>query len=229
MNAATGLKWAHPRSVGVIFSESDLARALVLPCPPDIFELRLDGLRGVIGRLAEAITQLGKPLIITARSPAEGGVGSLCLACRRDLLLRFLGHSTFVDIELHSARALAIVREQAGSRGVSLILSWHNLKTTPDRNTLRAAVRRARSLGADIFKIATRIDRGDQLDRLVDITRWASTYLPISAMGFGRLGRESRRQLAYAGSILNYAHLGRATVEGQWSLAQLHAAQAPSG
>ena len=44
------------------------------------------------------------------------------------------------------------------------------------------------------------------------------------AMGLGKLGRISRGLLAEAGSVLNYAHLGRPTVEGQWSLAQLRAA-----
>jgi 3-dehydroquinate dehydratase-1 len=43
-------------------------------------------------------------------------------------------------------------------------------------------------------------------------------------MGMGKLGRRSRLLLAAAGSVLNYAHLGHPTVQGQWSLAQLRAA-----
>src|ERR1051325_2375538 len=80
----------NPQAVGVIFSGADLARAMVLRSPPDLFELRLDGLNDVIEELPNAIPRLGKPVIITARSPAEGGAGHLSLARRRDLLLRFL-------------------------------------------------------------------------------------------------------------------------------------------
>ena len=44
--------------------------------------------------------------------------------------------------------------------------------------------------------------------------------LPISAMGIGKLGRLSRVRLMQAGSVLNYAHLGEPSLEGQLSLAE---------
>ncbi len=89
---------------------------------------------------------------------------------------------------------------------------------------LQAAARRAYSLGADIFKVVARTDRPPQLRTLIEFVRSPSCPIPISAMGLGALGRVSRARLAHAGSVLNYAHLGRPTVEGQWSLAQLRAA-----
>ena len=41
----------RPRIVGVIASRDDLERALRMRRPPDLFELRLDRLTGVLGRI----------------------------------------------------------------------------------------------------------------------------------------------------------------------------------
>ncbi len=215
---------SQPRSVGVIFSEQDLQRALRLRKPPDLFELRLDGLFAAIRKLPAAIPQLRAPLIITARSPSEGGVNDLSLARRRELLIRFSPAATFVDIELSSATALSALLKRACARNLQIILSLHDLTATPALATLQAAARRAQSLGADIFKVAVRTDRPEQLHNLVEFVQSPSSPIPISAMGLGKLGPISRALLARAGSVLNYAHLGLPTVEGQWSLEQLRAA-----
>jgi 3-dehydroquinate dehydratase I len=215
---------SRPYSVGVIFSEQDLQRALRLRKPPDLFELRLDGLLTAIRHLPATISQLHAPIIITARAPIEGGANNLSLATRRKLLTQFLPHATFLDIELSSARALSVLRRQARSRKLQIILSLHDLTATPTLRVLRTATRQAHSLGADIFKVATRTDRAEDLHRLLELVRCDSSPLPVSAMGFGTLGRASRALLARAGSVLNYAHLGHPTTEGQWSLAQLRAA-----
>ena len=45
------------------------------------------------------------------------------------------------------------------------IISFHDLKATPDYRDLQAKARRAKSLGADIFKVATRTDTPAQLAR----------------------------------------------------------------
>jgi 3-dehydroquinate dehydratase-1 len=215
---------SRPRSVGVIFSEQDLQRALRLRKPPDLFELRLDGLLAVIRRLPVAIPQLRAPLIITARSPTEGGANNLSLSRRRELLMRFLPDATLVDVELSAATAFSALLKRARAENLQIILSQHDLTTMPALATLQAAARRAKSLGADIFKVAARTDRPEQLRNLIDLVRTPSWPIPISAMGLGKLGRISRALLADAGSVLNYAHLGRPMVEGQWSLAELRAA-----
>lgn len=213
-----------PQSVGVVFSKADLTCALRLRKPPDFFELRLDGLGAVIGELPSAIAKLRAPIIVTARSRAEGGANDLPVARRRELLLRFLANAACVDVELRSATALAAVLDLARAQKIRVILSLHDLETTPKSNALSAAARRAFSLGADIFKIATRTDRPAQLDRLLEFITSSPVPIPVSAMGIGKLGHVSRPRLAQAGSVLNYAHVGRPTVEGQWSLAELRAA-----
>ncbi len=215
---------SRPRSVGVIFSEQDLQRALRLRKPPDFFELRLDGLLAAIHKLPAAIPRLRVPLIITARSPAEGGANNLSLAQRRELLGRFLPDASLVDVELSFAPALSALLKRARAANLQIILSWHDLAAMPALGALQTAARRAQSLGADIFKVAARTDRLEELRNLLDFVQSPSASIPISAMGLGKLGRLSRTRLAAAGSVLNYGHLGTPTVEGQWSLAQMRAA-----
>lgn len=213
----------RPKSVGVIFSGADLPRALRLRRPPDFFELRLDGLVAHLDELRGALPRLRVPFIITARSPGEGGANHLALARRRELLLQFLPQAALVDIELRGALALSAVCAAARAGKIPLILSRHDLKTTPSVAALLESARQAHSLGAAIFKIAARTDNSAQLGRLVEFVESKGAPLPISAMGIGGRGCESRARLARAGSVLNYAHLGRATVSGQWSFVQLRA------
>lgn len=214
------------RLVGVIADRNSLARALRLRRPPDLFELRLDSLGDRLAEIEGAIPRLGAPFIITARHPAEGGVGALTALSRRRLLERFLGHARYLDVELRSASELQPLLAAARQRGIGLILSLHDFADTPDPARLQAALRRAARFHPAIFKVATRTDRPAQLDRLLDFFRKNSGSLPLAAMGMGKLGLQSRRRLLRMGSALNYAALGAANVSGQPTLDNLRRTRA---
>ena len=213
----------RPRIVGVIASRDDLEQALRMRRPPDLFELRLDRLAGVVGRVETKLPKLRAPLIITARHPNEGGSGKLSLRQRRALLSRFLTHADYLDVELRSARALRALLAIAKTKKVRRIISFHDFKSTPSARLLVAKAHNAKALHADIFKVATRTDTPTELGRLLEfITNRVNVRLAV--MGIGRLGAISRVLLARAGSVLIYASLGPATdVEGQLSLEQLRA------
>jgi 3-dehydroquinate dehydratase-1 len=214
----------RPRIVGVIASRDDLEQALRMRRPPDLFELRLDRLAGIVGRVETKLPKLRAPLIITARHPNEGGSGRLSLRQRRALLSRFLTHADYLDVELRSARALRALLAIAKTKNVRRIISFHNFKSTPSERILATKAREAKSQGADIFKVATRTDTPMELGRLVEFMTSNRLDLAVAVMGFGRLGAISRVLLARAGSVLIYASLGPATdVEGQLSLEQLRA------
>jgi len=216
----------HPRVVGVIMSQTDLDLATRMRERPDLFELRLDHLVGPaaagLEELEEKISRLRVPLIITARHPQEGGANKLNLRQRRELLSRFLPHARYIDIELRSAAALRPLRKLARKKNVRRIISFHDLKATPVLDRLQVKARRAKSLGADIFKVATRTDTPAQLARLLDFITKKDLDLAVSAMGIGKLGAISRVLLAYRGSALIYGSVAAATeIEGQVSLEQL--------
>ena len=188
--------------------------------PPDLFELRLDHLRGMIDQLERKMSILSSPVIITARDPREGGANNLSQKERHDLLLRFLPRAKYVDVELRSARAFKSLLAHARKQNVRRILSLHDFKSTPSARILRAKASLAKMHGADIFKIATRTDTPAQLTRLIDFVTDKGVDFPVSAMGIGKLGALSRVILAQLGSVLIYTSMGRPNVEGQLSIRQ---------
>ena len=135
----------------------------------------------------------------------------------------FFAVAAMIDLELSCATALASIIKLARASEVPLILSRHDFKRMPSVAVLRKLADRAHSLGADIFKIVARTDDRQQLEQLLAFAQSKSLPMSISAMGVGKLGRVSRAILATTGSVLNYAHLGRATAEGQMSLSELRA------
>jgi 3-dehydroquinate dehydratase-1 len=223
MTAQRRVKTPRPLIVGVIASPADLERALHIGKSPDLFELRLDCIGDLVNE--EEFSTLCAPLIVTARDPREGGANNLPIQKRQKLLRRFLPQAAFIDIELRSANALRSTVALARKQSVGLILSFHDFQSTPSLGSLRAMARKAKSLGADVFKVATRTDTPEQLTRLLDFIGNTNLDLPLSVMGIGNLGLKSRRELMRRGSILNYAHLGRSLTPGQSSLEHLRVYQ----
>jgi 3-dehydroquinate dehydratase I len=214
-------KPSTPQIVGVIFTRTDLRRAVRMRNPPNLFELRLDALFAKSEEVRDAIVDLRAPLIITARHPREGGSNHLSAQKRRALLLRFLPHAAYVDIELRSAGTFAAILEEARAKSIRTIVSFHDFNETPSRPRLDKIARTAQSLGADLLKIATRTDTPAQLTRLMDFFLRERLEMKIAAMGVGHLGRISRFQFARHRSALNYGHLGSPQAEGQLSITQL--------
>jgi 3-dehydroquinate dehydratase-1 len=210
--------------VGIIASPGDLEFAVRIKEPPDLFELRLDCLSGIVEQVESKMSILRGAKIITARDPGEGGVNNLSFEQRRDLLSRFLPHTKYLDVELRSARAFKPLLTQARKRNVRVILSFHDFKSTPTSRSLRAKASRAKALGADVFKVATRTDKPSDLARLVDFITAHDVDLPVSAMGIGKLGPLSRLLLARCGSVLNYTSLQQPHVEGQVALEMMRSA-----
>jgi 3-dehydroquinate dehydratase-1 len=210
--------------VGVIASPADLRFALAMRQLPDLFELRLDCLGDVLNQLERKISIFRAPIIITARDPREGGANNLSLEERSQLLSRFLSHAKYLDVELRSTRLLQPLLAQARKRNVSVILSFHDFKSTPSTRSLRAMAARAKRHGADSLKVATRTEKPLELARLIDFILDKNVDLPVSAMGIGKLGGISRLLLARCGSALNYGSLQRSHVEGQLSIDVLRSA-----
>lgn len=207
------------RTVAVIATAAELGRAARMHDPPDLFEIRLDCLFSLSG-LETKVTKLPAPVIITARDPAEGGENNLSVKMRRELLLRFLPLAAYVDIELRAMKVLRTVLDRQRGSNVGNIISFHDFRSTPTLGSLRAKAAKAKTLRANIFKVATRVDTPAQLGRLLEFVGVMRGELPVTAMGIGRLGAISRLLLAQCGCPLIYTSLGAPRVEGQMSLRQ---------
>ena len=202
-------------------SLADLDSAIRMRKPPHLFELRLDQLARDVDEVEKKLSKLRAPLIMTARHPREDGANQLSTQQRRDLLSRFLPRARYIDVELRSVNALRSLLQAARRKNVGRIVSFHNLKATPDSRTLQTKARAAKLDGANIFKVATRTDTPAQLARLLEFITNRDADLPVSAMGIGTLGAISRVLLAHHGSALIYASLCESQIEGQMSLEQL--------
>ena len=214
MTADQRIKIPARALVGVIASIDELRLASRMRAPPDLFELRLDHLPN----LPESqLSRLRRPLIVTARHPAEGGK-----KCNRKRLLRqFLPYARFVDIELRSMPELREIWAEAGRLGVGRICSVHDFRRTPDLSILRKQFSRSRKINANIFKLVTRADSVRDLLTLFEFLWRHRALMPVSVMAVGKLGPISRLLLREAGSKFIYAPLRHALYEGQLTLGQL--------
>jgi 3-dehydroquinate dehydratase-1 len=234
MTTRRTVKKAKQLIVGIIASPADLRFAVAMRRPPDLFELRLDCLVDVLDQVEKKLSILSasgrtrrgepRPIIITARDPREGGANNLSVSERRNLLLRFLPHAKYIDVELRSASAFKPLLAHSRKQNVRRILSFHDFKSTPSPRSLRAKAALAKTLSADIFKVATRTDGPAELARLINFVMDRDVDLAVSAMGIGKLGAISRLLLASGGSVLNYASLHRSQVEGQLPIELLRSA-----
>lgn len=227
MTSESSLGISHIRNtsgiVATVHCAEDLAFLKTQPLQEaaDLLEFRLDSLRDDTVPLEDALAKAPLPSIITARHPAEGGEGALRIKARRKLLEDAFPHASAVDLELRSlpegATDLAAAVKESGKL---LILSAHDFEATPSIDQLRDTIETAADAGADIAKVATRINAPADLATLLQL---ASDPLPValSIMGMGPLGRVSRLLLAQCGSLLNYGYLTKENAPGQLSARRL--------
>lgn len=201
--------------VGIVDSPAALVAARRLPAGAvDFLEWRADalppGLRVPHSRF---------PWILTVRHPLEGGNRRLPPKQRREIFSSLLPAVAAVDIELRSSAALAGILEQGLRCNALVIASFHDFQRTPATARLRDLAKRARDLGADIFKVATWTGTPADVARLLDL--FQSSPIPVAVMGMGPLGFGSRVLFASCGSVLNYGWLHRPNVPGQWPALEL--------
>ena len=183
----------------------------------DLIELRLDALGS--GDEVEAFARRHRethPLLITARSPLEGGLDDWGAAARAEALDPLLPLASAIDVELSSLGEMSGVWERAGSAGVVRIASAHDFHGLPPDEEILATLNTMARSGADIAKVAFALANEEELFRLAAVARnWGA--LPLAYMGMGELGPASRVLAVLGGSVLNYGFLGsQPTAPGQW-------------
>lgn len=214
----------RPLVVAPVNNGGDLASlaSLDLDATCDVIELRLDGLLDHLDAIAPAIEDISCPIIITARHPLEGGAGELSGPQRSGLLSRFFPLATWIDVEVRSLTSLSGVIDRARERDIGLIASFHDFQACPSLETLNRTILDGYCVEADVIKIAVHLETRDELIGLRSFFV-SHPHLKLSLMGMGPLGKDSRVELARAGSVLNYGYLTEPNAPGQWPAAELKA------
>ncbi|MFA5862700.1 MAG: shikimate dehydrogenase [Candidatus Thermoplasmatota archaeon] len=159
-----------------------LARAKDAATVADVVEVRLDGPSGLPWDMRPFFT-LGKPTLATVRVTEDGGRSAADDETRGEALRRAVrAGASIIDVESWHPQARALVLD-AHAMGARAIVSTHDLQGTPDATTLVKMLREARSLGADIAKIATRVNGPADAQALVSASRMARDEgLPFTLM-----------------------------------------------
>ena len=210
--------------VGVLTSFGEATQVLELAVRPfDIIEWRLDltGLGTGGGRWLERchdLEQAGIPVLLTIRSSAEGGKWLGDETDRMALFRHGVEVVSTMDIEINS-RLLTSVIAEAHRYGKTVIGSFHDFHKTPPHATLGEILQRGWCAGADVVKVATKLNRPDDLDVLCDLQRTATPPRPVCMIGMGPPA--ARLALAQAGACFVYGFLGKAAVPGQLACEEL--------
>lgn len=186
----------------------------------DVVELRVDALMEHLTELERVLPRIQRPILLTVRHPAEGGIGNLTLKRRRELIAQFLPQTALLDIELRSIDVLGDQIAAAKAQGTTVVISDHHFRRTPSLREMQARQRKAFRAGADVFKLAALLPGPREFARILEFAGRPSAG-PRSLMGMGKFGPVSRLALAQSGSVLNYGYLDQPNAPGQWEAREL--------
>lgn len=208
---------AHERVADLIEARFDLA------IDPNAARAEPPFVAPDLGRFFPAclrLAQTGTPVLATIRLVADGGRWTED-AARLPLFQAAMstGGCAWVDIEVGSTIAAEVVRS-ARQEGRRVVVSHHDFEGTGDPRDLDGVVDRAQRLGADIVKIATRVDDLEDHDTLLDLLRRRRGQA-LAVIGMGAAGRSLRSYLPAVGSRLTYGFMDEAVAPGQLSATEL--------
>jgi 3-dehydroquinate dehydratase-1 len=177
----------------------------------DILEIRIDRFSCEFDLVVEYIEKIRKavdvPMIGTIRETKENKVKRLTMFKRIEPFV------DAIDIEIDAD----ITKEVIGCfTDKTVIVSEHDFDKTPDENELSRIVDTAKSIGADIIKIAAMAHCREDVIRLLMFTKERSEQLVTISMG--DIGRVTRVIAPLFGSLFTYAFITKGVAPGQLSL-----------
>ncbi len=198
--------------------------------PADLVEVRLDALPpGDIQEaemLCRTVTAWKRPLLLTPRCQAEGGIRSWSVEQRQTVLNSLWGFESvrYVDIELVSSSSLVEWALRHRPADVEIIASYHNFRCFPCDEQLDRLIHEALQKGVQRIKVAVQIDSVREAARLACWTQQQSDRISIISLALGPAGALSRIMNGAFGSWASYGYIDYPTAPGQLSVAELQAA-----
>ncbi len=126
--------------------------------------------------------------------------------------------AAYVDVEVDSDNSFKKdIIEKARSKGCKVIVSFHDYEKTPAEERLRDIISLCIGEGADIVKIACKVNSPADNANLLGLLGEEDLTGRLVVVGMGEKGRITRIAATYLGSPFTFASLakGRETAEGQ--------------
>jgi 3-dehydroquinate dehydratase-1 len=217
-----------PALVGVVTTPE--AVAAFARTPPaervvDVLEVRVDLFAepaiAPIDSWAEAgaaVEATGTPVLVTIRLAAEGGRWERADAERLPLYREALAFASWADVEASSTLAREVTA-LARARGGTSVVSHHDFARTPPPGELERLVSACRAAGADVPKIATKVNEEEDRVALLALAAAHAGRACVIGMGPGEL----RLELPARGSRLAYGWVDAPTAPGQLSAVEMDA------
>ncbi|MEA3461612.1 MAG: type I 3-dehydroquinate dehydratase [Bacteroidota bacterium] len=130
--------------------------------------------------------------------------------------------ASYVDIEIETgAGEMELLTSAAKETGTRVIISYHNFKRTADREDLESLMIASYEKGAEIVKIATRVNAPEDIRNLLSLFEIPGKKV---ILGMGPKGRITRVIGPYLGAAFTFASLdeGEETAPGQLTVKQLN-------
>jgi 3-dehydroquinate dehydratase-1 len=180
-------------------------------------EVRLDSVSGISEASMREIFGRKARLIATCRLNGKMDDGE-----RKKLLSAAIeAGAAFVDVEVDAdEKVRGEIMAKARKRGCSTIVSFHDFEKTPVREELERIVERCFDSGADIAKIACKVNWRKDAARLLGLL---DSERKVVVIGMGEQGKIVRIAAPLLGSQFTFAsrEKGKETADGQLEAEEL--------
>lgn len=195
-------------------------------------EWRVDFFAGEQDQLLEVIRKLknrlkNKELIVTLRTRWEGGEEKGSRFSYFALIEEILAQGTadYVDIEIErdEAQCRQLNQKYAGSV-TKTIGSYHNFDRTPSEEQILEKLKKAKTLGCDVGKVAVMPASKEDVDHLLSATskmKESEPEYPIITMSMGELGKSTRLYGGLYGSFVSFGAFGNGSAPGQVQVSEM--------
>ena len=163
------------------------------------------------------------PLLFTFRRKVEGGQYEMADEKYIRLIkeVATTGMADMIDVEHSIGEDLVKdIIEHCHNYNTPVVASHHNFERTPDKQEIVDKLKRMRTLGADIPKIAVMPRNMEDVLTLLTATNEvvAEADCPIITISMGKFGAISRISGEFFGSALTFAAASRTSAPGQMAV-----------
>jgi 3-dehydroquinate dehydratase-1 len=180
----------------------------------DVVEIRLDVWgnffrEDMIEKMARFKEKIGLPLLVSFRG------GHPFPSWWQPVHWRALAHAAMIDVEWNPKYPWRDILKNVKKFNLALMISHHDYKETPKEKVLFQLAKAAYGKKADVVKIATRIQKDQDIRTLIRVSEKFASKRLITVMGMGPWGTLSRLIAPLYHACLVYGYIGTPTASGQ--------------